>query len=74
MSPAEMEVAVRENQERRDELKAKIGTLTEQRAAFIAEEVASMDDKEESLDYQIYEAVKDQAGKKGLDYSAAPDF
>jgi Mg-chelatase subunit ChlD len=74
MSPEERDVAVRENVERRDELKRKIGALSEQREAYLAAEVESLEDKEESLDHRIFEAVKDQAGKRGLEYSAAPKY
>ena len=74
MSPAERDVVIRENGERRDELKQQIGMLADQRATYLASEVAAMDDKEESLDHQIFETVREQAGKKGLEYSAAPKY
>jgi hypothetical protein len=48
--------------------------LTDQRASYLTSEVAAMDDKEESLDHQIFETVREQAGKKGLEYSAAPKY
>jgi Mg-chelatase subunit ChlD len=74
MSPAEMETVILENSERRDELKRQIGELSEQRSAYLAAEVETLEDKEESLDYRIFETVRDQAGKKGLEYSAAPKY
>jgi Mg-chelatase subunit ChlD len=74
MSPAEIEAVVRENNSRRDELKQEIGRLSEQRAAYIAEEVDAMDDKDSSLDHQLFDTVREQAGKKGFEYSAAPSY
>ncbi len=71
MTPAEREETVRANGERRDELTQKIRQLSEERATYLAAEVESIEDKEASLDHGIFEAVRDQAGKKGLEYSAA---
>ena len=73
MTPQEREDAIRANGEQRLELKRQIGKLSEQRAAYLAAEVAS-DDKEGSLDHQIFETVRDQAGKKGLAYPDAPTY
>ena len=75
LTPAERQDVVRANGERREELKAQIRELSERRAAYLAVEVETIDDKEASLDHGIFEAVRDQAAKKGLEYSAtAPTY
>ena len=71
LTQTQRQEAVRANSERRDGLIAQIRELSEQRASYLAAEVESIDDKEASLDHAIFEAVRDQAGKKGLKYSAA---
>ena len=72
MSPEERNEVVRVNAQRRDELKRQIGALAGERAVYLAAEVEALGDKEESLDYRIFETVREQAGKKGLEYSDAP--
>jgi uncharacterized protein YegL len=57
--------------ERRN-LDQQIAALSERRQAFITETLAKQEGTEASLDAQIFDAVKDQAGKKGLRYDAAP--
>ena len=74
MTPEERVNVVRANSEERNELKRKIQKLSRQRADYIAAEVEAIDDKESSLDYRIFETVRDQAGKKGLEYSDSPTY
>ncbi len=74
MTPEERVDVVRANSEERNELKRKIQKLSRQRADYIAAEVEAIDDKESSLDYRIFETVRDQAGKKGLEYSDSPTY
>ena len=74
MSPEERNEVVRANSERRDALRRQIGALAGERAAYLAAEVEAIDDKEESLDYHIFETVREQAGKKGMEYSDAPVY
>jgi Mg-chelatase subunit ChlD len=64
--------AIQRAAETRGRLDEKINALSDQRQAFIAEELAKRDDTERSLDAQIFDAVKEQAGKKGLVYTGAP--
>jgi Mg-chelatase subunit ChlD len=57
--------------EERRTLDTRIAELSAQRQAFIADELGKRADAPASLDVQIFEAVKEQAGKKGLRYEAA---
>jgi Mg-chelatase subunit ChlD len=56
---------------RRSELNAQIAQLAAQRKGFIDEKLAARDGAKDSLDYQVYSTVKEQAGKKGIRYEAA---
>ena len=71
MAPEEREEVVRENVRRRDELKRQIGALAQQRDAYLAGEVQASGGKEESLDHRLFDTVRAQAEKKGLEYGAA---
>lgn len=57
---------------KRDALSQNIAQLAEQRQQYIENELKKDADVAQSLDYQIFGAVKSQAGKKGLSYEAAP--
>jgi hypothetical protein len=71
---AEQERRIAELASQRDELKQRIETLTGFRGAFIDERVAAEGGAGESLDRQIYEAVKDQAAPAGLSFESGPEF
>jgi Mg-chelatase subunit ChlD len=62
--------AIQAAAEQRRTLDSKIADLSKQRQAFISSELAKREDAPASLDAQIFEAVKEQAGKKGLSYEA----
>ncbi len=74
LSPAERRRALSETQARRDELESKLGELVARRQAFVDERVAAEAGAEDSLDYQIYETVREQAAKQGLNYADRPEF
>jgi hypothetical protein len=63
------EVAVK-----RDALQRQIKDLAAERETFIAGKVEEAGGAEDSLDYKIFSAVRDQAGKKGLVYEDAPSY
>ncbi len=72
LDPVAQKDAIDQAAKQRIELDGKIKSLSDQRQAFIAEELAKRDDAAPSLDAQIFDAVKEQAGKKGIAYDAAP--
>ena len=53
---------------KRKELDSEIRELTSKRDAYLSDQAASVADVEESLDYQMFEAVRSQAEAKGLVY------
>ena len=74
MAPEEQEAFVQSLAEDRAELKRKIRQLAKDRNEFIASKVAAEGGAEDSLDYQFYEAVKEQAEVAGFEYSDGPAY
>ena len=71
MEPAKQQALIEETTQRRNELRDEIQDLTAKRDAYLRQKVAEMDGVEESLDHQLYGAVREQAEKKGLSYPAS---
>jgi len=57
---------------KRDALSGDIEALAKQRQQYIEDELSKDANTAQSLDYQIFGAVKAQAAKKGLRYESAP--
>ena len=74
LAPEEREQAVEELAITRRELKAQIAELSKKRAAHIKEQAATVEDADESLDHQIYETIRSQAGRVGLEYGDGPAY
>jgi Mg-chelatase subunit ChlD len=73
LSVDEKRKVIAQTQGRREALKQEIAELAEKRQSYIEQELKKDADVEQSLDYQIYGAVRTQAAKKGLSYGdAAP--
>ena len=72
MSKTERVRAINEQAEKRKEISQRLAALSDRRQTAIAAELAEREGTEESLDYQIFRTVKDQAEKKGLEYDKAP--
>jgi Mg-chelatase subunit ChlD len=70
MAPEEQEVLITATAKRRHELQRQIKDLADQRSAFLRKNVEEIGGAKDSLDYKIYGAVREQAGKKGLRYEA----
>ena len=68
MAPEEQEAYVAELARKRSDLQRRIRDLSEERSAYLDEKVEQAGGLEDSLDQQIYEAVKEQAGVAGLEY------
>jgi uncharacterized protein YegL len=62
--------AIQAAAEQRRELDTRIAALSKQRQEYVANELSKREDEASSLDAQIFEAVKEQAGEKGLKYAA----
>ncbi len=74
MAPAEQQAFVAQLANDRAELKRKIQELSVDRDDFIAVKVDEAGGMKDSLDHQLYEAVKEQAGKVGFEYESGPTF
>jgi hypothetical protein len=73
--PAEQRhAAVLETAHKREELQRQIAALAAERDAYIETQVEAAGGAEESLDQQLYEAVREQAAPLGLDYEDGPKF
>ncbi|MBN1379957.1 MAG: VWA domain-containing protein [Gammaproteobacteria bacterium] len=69
MAPAERLKVVKEKSVKRDQLMKEIATLGQQRQEYMKEKVKEAGGAKDSLDVQLYEAIKEQAAEKGLVYS-----
>ena len=74
MAPAEQEAFVFELAEERADLQRQIQDLSVDRDGFLAKKVEEAGGMESSLDKKLYDAVKDQAGAAGLDYTDGPTY
>ncbi len=68
MAPEEQKELIKRKAERRDQLRQEIKQLSESRNDYIREKVEADGGAADSLDEQIYRAVKKQAASVGLDY------
>ena len=68
MSPAERETLVGETAAKRDALKREMAALAGQRADYLRKKVEAAGGAENSLDRQIFDALREQAASKGLVY------
>ena len=71
LSTAEKRKVIAQTQGRREALKQEIAELAEKRQSYIEQELKKDVDVAQSLDYQIYGAVRAQAARKGLSYDEA---
>ncbi len=74
MAPAEQAEFVAELASERAELKRKIQDLSQDRDGFLAKKVEEAGGMKGSLDQKLYDTVKDQAGKAGLEYEDGPAY
>jgi len=74
MSADERKALVDQNATVRADLEERIKTLAKQRDEYAANRIAAQGGAKDSLDDQIYGAVREQAAKKGLVYPEAPKY
>jgi hypothetical protein len=75
LSEDEQQQTIQTLAERRTQLTQAIEAVADARAEYLREEVAKAGGAKESLDRKLYDAVRDQAGRMGLDYSdSAPAY
>ena len=74
MAPAEQAEFVAELASERAQLKRQIQELSQDRDGFLAVKVEEAGGMKDSLDQMLYDTVKDQAGKAGLEYEDGPAY
>ena len=74
MAPAEQRAYVAQLADDRADLKREIQQLSADRDGYLAKKVDEAGGMKDSLDMQLYEAVKEQAGKAGLEYEKGPTY
>ena len=74
MARAEQEEYVARLAGERSELKRQIQKLSVDRDGYLKAKVEEAGGLKDSLDQQIYEAVREQGGKVGLEYEGGPDY
>ncbi len=74
MAPAEQEAYVARLAGERADLQRQIRELAEDRDGYISKKVEEAGGFKDSLDQKIYDAVSEQAGKAGLEYSDGPEY
>jgi Mg-chelatase subunit ChlD len=68
MAPEEQRALIEETAERRKALTEEIQTLATERDAYLKRRVAERGGAKDSLDHQIYGAIREQAEAKGMKY------
>ena len=74
MAPAEQQAYVARLAGEREDLKRQIQELSADRDGYLAKKVDEAGGMKDSLDQQLYEAVKEQAGNAGLEYEKGPAY
>ncbi len=74
MAPAAQEAYVAGLAEERADLQRQIQDLAQDRSAYLSKKVEEAGGMKSSLDLQLYEAVKEQAGEAGLEYRDGPAY
>ncbi len=74
MGPAEQKAFVRELAEERADLQRKIQDLSDDRDGYLVKKVEEAGGLKSSLDQKLYDAVKEQAGEAGLEYTDGPTY
>ncbi len=74
MAPEEQEAYVATLAEKRSDLKRRIQALSDDRDSYLEKKVEEAGGLESSLDRQLYDAVREQAGEAGLEYRDGPSY
>jgi Mg-chelatase subunit ChlD len=68
LDPEEQRAVIAETAERRKSLSEEIESLAVQRETYLKGKVAEQGGAKDSLDHRLYDAIREQAGAKGLRY------
>jgi uncharacterized protein YegL len=70
----EQEAVLKQSAQKRQTLQQEIAKLAQERDAYIEDKVEAAGGAKDSLDQQIYDAVREQAAPVGLQYEGGPKF
>jgi hypothetical protein len=74
MAPEEQRAYVEQLSDERADLKRQIQELSADRDGYLSKKVDEAGGLKDSLDQKLYEAVREQAGKAGLEYEDGPAY
>ena len=74
MAPQVQMKLIAQAAEERNDLAEKIKALAKKRGDYIALKVKADGGADDSLDHQLYEAVREQASEAGLEYKDGPKY
>jgi Mg-chelatase subunit ChlD len=74
MAPAEQKIYLAGLAQKRDEIQQQIKDLSTDRDGYLAKKIEEAGGLDDSLDRQLYDAVKEQAEKAGLEYDDGPSY
>lgn len=74
MAPAEQKVYLAELAQKRDKIQQQIKDLSTDRDGYLAKKVEEAGGLDDSLDRQLFDAVKEQAEIAGLEYEDGPSY
>ena len=74
MAPEEQSMLIAETAKKRDNLQRQLKDLGAQRARYLDDKVKEAGGAEASLDHKIYDALREQAEKKGIKYEDGPEY
>ena len=74
MAPAAQRAVIAQVAGERKELQRQIQELAQKRGDYIAERVDEDDGADDSLDHKLYDTVREQAAKAGLEYREGPSY
>jgi hypothetical protein len=70
LEPQARHELIEQKAKEREDLRRQISDLSEARAGYLRDQVEAAGGAKDSLDYKLYETVKDQTRAAGLEYTA----
>jgi hypothetical protein len=74
LEPEEQRVVIAQVAGERNNLKRQIQELAQKRSSYLRDKVEAEGGADDSLDHKLYDAVREQAAKAGLEYSEGPKY
>lgn len=74
LEPLERKNVIAEIAIQRNEIQTRLTELSEERSEYIETEVSKDSDAHETLDHQLFDTIREQAAKAGLEYRDGPSY